>query len=188
MVSYVGLVQTLCTSNNDRHRLFQLDYSPVAPKNLPHRALFELDYIPVFLDNCKSGIKMWSIIWSITYDIKITRQPQTYLASNPSRTVLRYRIHTSTFFVATSAGSRPLAAPPLSYNRAFIHFRASSFPLPNQIQSIHPSHLQSWGSTSVLPVPSRRRRQLAQLRTCEHHVHGTVDCKPFYDLLAIIGN
>ena len=58
MVLYVGLVHTLCNSNIDHHRLFQLDYSPVAPPNLSARALFELDYSPVFLDNCKSGINM----------------------------------------------------------------------------------------------------------------------------------
>jgi len=44
MVSYVGLVQTLCTSTIDRHILFQLNYSPVAPQNLFTRAFFELDY------------------------------------------------------------------------------------------------------------------------------------------------
>ena len=58
MVSYVGLVQTLCTSNIDHHRHFELDYSPVAPQNLSARALFELDYSPVYLDNCPSGINM----------------------------------------------------------------------------------------------------------------------------------
>ena len=58
MVSYVGLVQTLCTSNIDHHRHFELDYSPVAPQNLSARALFELDYSPVNLDTCPSGINM----------------------------------------------------------------------------------------------------------------------------------